>query len=455
MIELKKIRVKNFKCFSEEVELGLGKLTLLTGANSTGKSSLMYSVLGALQSPRFPYEYSANGRYVNMGNFSEMVFHHEKSLPIEIAFSLVENGATYDVETIWINGETNDQAALYKYSVHSTDFDFCISQNREGEDNDYYLSLDYRPKHDDAQRGFIFDLLLDDLRQIADYYKSENQSEEFLKEILAGYDQRTTVENVLFKFDAKGGSCPDNPRASFAFSIVNRLVVDAIHHYQDKMNFISSYRLPAERIYLEESLENGKIQASGKGFVNQLLHWRENDRQYYETLKGVLRTMGVLYDIEPERIGGGQFRVGVTIHKSGPTALLSDVGFGISQLLPVIVGDIELGKESTLFAAQPEIHLHPNAQANYADYLVDQINNGKNYIIETHSEYILNRLRLAIVKGELKEDDIRVYYLSQEFDSTKIFPVQFTKNGQIMGAPNDFFETYMMDVMNIAMEAVE
>lgn len=455
MIELKKIKVKNFKCFSEEVELGLSKLTLLTGANSTGKSSLMYSVLGALQSSRFPLEYSANGRFVNMGNYKEMVFGHDNTLPIEISFSLLENGVPFDIETVWINGEMNDQAALYNFSAHSIDFDFSIIKNSEGHEDEYTLSLDYRPKQGDDKNGFLLNLLLDDMRQIADYYKSENQSEDFFKEIIESYHKRTTVKNVLLKYNGKSGSCPDNPRATFAFSIVSKLVIDAIHHYQDRMNFISSYRLPAERIYLEESLENGKIQASGKGFVNQLLRWRESDRQYYETLIGVMRTMGILYDIEPERVGGGQFRVGVTIHKSGPKALLSDVGFGISQLLPVIVGDIELGKESTLFAAQPEIHLHPNAQANYADYLVGQVNKGKNYIIETHSEYILNRLRLAIVKGQLKEDDIRVYYLSQELDSTKLFPVQFTKSGQILGAPKDFFETYMMDVMNIAMEAVE
>jgi predicted ATPase len=165
--------------------------------------------------------------------------------------------------------------------------------------------------------------------------------------------------------------------------------------------------------------------------------------------------MKVLYDIEPERIGGGQFKVDVTIHKDGPKALLCDVGFGISQMLPIIVGDIELGKESTLFSAQPEIHLHPNAQANYADYLVGQIAQNKNYIVETHSEYLLNRIRLAIVKGQLKEEDVRVYYLSQERDATKLCPVVFSKNGQIVGAPSDFFETYMIDVMNIAMEAVE
>lgn len=80
MIHLKKIKLGNFKCFSDETNLEFGKLTLLTGANSTGKSSLVYGVLGALQSPRFPYEFSANGRYINLGNFSEMVYAHDKTL---------------------------------------------------------------------------------------------------------------------------------------------------------------------------------------------------------------------------------------------------------------------------------------------------------------------------------------------------------------------------------------
>jgi predicted ATPase len=249
-------------------------------------------------------------------------------------------------------------------------------------------------------------------------------------------------------------SCYDDVQALIAYSQVSEIIRQRIKSYKSRMNFISSYRLAGERIYLEEDLENSKIQASGKGFVNQLLHWRESNRERYESLVSAMRSVGVLYDIEPERIDGGQFRVRVTVHKEGPLASLSDVGFGISQLLPVIVGDIELGEGSTLFTAQPEIHLHPNAQANYADYMIGQLNHGKNYVVETHSEYLLNRIRLAIVKGILKEEDVRIYYLSQEKDSTKIYPVQFTKTGQITGAPKDFFETYMIDVMNIAMEAV-
>ena len=108
MIKLDKIKLGNFKCFSEELNLELGKLTLLTGANSTGKSSLMYGVLGALQSPRFPFEFSANGRYVNMGNFSEMVYNHQETLPMTVGFTLVENNMSVDIKTTWINSDISE-----------------------------------------------------------------------------------------------------------------------------------------------------------------------------------------------------------------------------------------------------------------------------------------------------------------------------------------------------------
>lgn len=453
MIQLKHIKLGNFKCFSDELDLELGKLTLLTGANSTGKSSLMYGVLGALQSPRFPYEFSANGRYVNMGNFSEMVYGHEKALPITVGFTLVENDSPIEVKTLWIN-DKSEQAVLKEYEAHSQGFDFNIRRKEGGESSDFLLSMDYRPQAGQNHDLHGLELLLTDIYRTAELFKIFQKGDNLADEFLAGYKEQTTVNDILLKVGESGAICPDNLKATVAFGLVNRKIVDLIRRYQEKMNFISSYRLPGERIYLEESLENGKIHASGKGFVNQLLKWRENNRKYYESLIAALRLMGILYDIEPERIGSGQFKIGVTIHKDGPTALLTDVGFGISQLLPVIVGDIELGDGSTLFAAQPEIHLHPNAQASYADYLIRQLDNKNNYVVETHSEYLLNRVRLAIVKGKLKEEDIRVYYLSQERDSSRIYPIRFTRGGQIIGAPKDFFETYMLDVMDIAMEAV-
>lgn len=455
MIRLKNIRLGNFKCFSEEVELEFGKITMLTGANSTGKSSLIYSILGALQSPRFPYEYSANGRYVNMGNFSEIVYRHNKSLPMTVGFTLSENDYDVGIKTTWVNSDVSEQPFLKEYKAHSDNYDFLVKRNENSDGTDFLLTMDYRPDGAIAKTAHGLELFMTDVYRVAELFKSFHKEDDISNDFMAGYKERTTVNDISLKLDENRVICPDNLRATVAFGLINRQIIDLISRYQNKMNFISSYRLPGERTYLEESLENGKIHASGKGFVNQLLLWRESNRKYYETLKESMRSMGVLYDIEPERIGSGQFKVGVTVHKDGPSALLTDVGFGVSQLLPVVVGDIELGEESTLFTAQPEIHLHPNAQANYADHLIGQLEKKKNYVVETHSEYLLNRIRLAIVKGKLQEEDIRVYYLSQEKDASKLYTVRFTKSGQIIGAPQEFFDTYMLDVMDIAMEAVE
>ena len=77
MVYLQDIKLENFKCFEETRTLNFGKITLLTGANSTGKSSMMYSILGALQGKDFPLSYSPNGCYVQMGNLIEMLYKHD------------------------------------------------------------------------------------------------------------------------------------------------------------------------------------------------------------------------------------------------------------------------------------------------------------------------------------------------------------------------------------------
>lgn len=130
------------------------------------------------------------------------------------------------------------------------------------------------------------------------------------------------------------------------------------------------------------------------------------------------------------------------------------MGFGVSQFLPVLVADLQMGKGSTLAVSQPEIHLHPSVQANLANYFSEQsAKMQKRYILETHSEYLINRFRLLVVKGELKEEDVAVYYLGPGTARPTCHTVRFRRNGQIEGAPEDFFSTYMMDAKDIAMSA--
>jgi predicted ATPase len=184
--------------------------------------------------------------------------------------------------------------------------------------------------------------------------------------------------------------------------------------------------------------------------------WEAKDKDKFNELISILKELNLLESIKSKRFGGGRYEIAVQVKENGVDSSLSDVGFGISQFLPIIVADLQLSGRSTLYIAQPEIHLHPSVQSAFGDYLVKQINSqSKNYVIETHSEYLLNRIRLAIVKGEIEEDEVKVYFTDDSTNKSVLHEIQFNKQGQILNAPNNFFKTYMMDVMEIAINAAE
>jgi predicted ATP-dependent endonuclease of OLD family len=219
-------------------------------------------------------------------------------------------------------------------------------------------------------------------------------------------------------------------------------------------NFISSFRLQPDRTYYQ-SLASNKVDKFGGGYIDQILDWNDNQSEELLNLAFILKSLKILYDIKPHRLSGGRFEIKVKVKSRSKWESLADVGFGISQFLPIIVADLQLSDNSTLIMSQPEIHLHPSVQANLGDYLVKQVKErNKNYIVETHSEYLLNRMRLLIVKGEIQPEDVAVYYFENSIkDGSVAHRIEFTKDGRILNAPKGFFETYMIDTMDIALNA--
>ncbi len=217
---------------------------------------------------------------------------------------------------------------------------------------------------------------------------------------------------------------------------------------------MSAYRLHPERTYLQNGTYTVKIGKFGEHHTNQILLWEANKSLEYQQLVNNLRGIGLVNNVQSNQLSGGRYELLINSKKGGITASLNDVGFGISQFLPIAVADVQMGKDSTLLVEQPEIHLHPEIQANLANYFTRQANeNNKNYLIETHSEYLLNRFRALIVKGELKEEDIAIYYIQNDGQKATVHDLKFTTDGQIHNAPEDFFKTYMIDVMDIALNA--
>lgn len=452
MIQIKSVKLENFKCFENTPQLDFGRITLITGANSAGKSTLMYSVLGLLQSDNFPFQFTTNGKYVEMGSFLDMVYRHDENRDVIIHLNIEKNGIPYEIKTILSKPEHGTQPVVSGFACSTDYFDISLSRHLENGTVNFLMDLRYNSALNDSAKKNS-DSFVENFKNVVPQEGLKPGELEEIMNVLRSWIKPINTTGVKV-IETDKGLMTDDRNVSVAMSMVLSDISELFKTLNVNLNFVTSFRTPASRTYLETTLKDGKVKSSGEGFVMELLNWRDKDRKKYEGIIKQLRKLGILYDIEPKRLDGGNFQVDVKVRKDGVFANLSDVGFGVSQVLPVVVADMELGDESTLMAAQPEIHLHPSVQANLGDFYIHQINSSKkNYVVETHSEYLLNRLRLEIAKGSLSTDDIRVYYINQFDEKTGVHQIKFLKNGQIEGAPEDFFETYMMDVMNLAMVA--
>jgi len=408
-MRIERLALKNFKCF-KEVDVSFSKITLLTGENSSGKSSLIYGILVPLQSinfnndKSFPLYLSLNGRYINTGGFEEVSFSHnlKSSLGIELDLHFS------DIESHYL----------------STSWCFDISSKSP--------KLNYSKI---VNRTCRTEIKLEGL-----YY---NINSNFTNK----EDSKNDLINVKVRYI-------DRLEHYYEYGFIDYYSIELYQDLDNAFNFISSFRLHPDRTYYQ-SITSNKVDRFGGGYIDQVLDWNDRQSEELYELVSILRDLKMIYDIKPHRLSGGRFEIKVKVKSKSKWESLADVGFGISQFLPIIVADLQLEDNSTLIMSQPEIHLHPSVQANLGNYLVKQVKErSKNYIVETHSEYLLNRMRLLIVKGEIQPEDVAVYYFENSIKNGSIaHRIEFTKDGQILNAPKGFFETYMIDTMDIALNA--
>jgi predicted ATPase len=165
------------------------------------------------------------------------------------------------------------------------------------------------------------------------------------------------------------------------------------------------------------------------------------------------RFLTLAENLHPIKLRDGLIQLQVKIEKKSPLASIMDVGFGVSQILPILVADVALEKSGTLLVSQPELHLHPSAQAKLANHFISRFkSNERKYIIETHSEYLLNRFRLLVAKGEISPEEIVIYHMTPQNGSFIPIRIMILKDGRLEGAPQNYFDTYRTDVLDLAIE---
>lgn len=446
---IERIKLKNFKCF-KEVDLRLAPITILTGANSSGKSSLLYGILAVFQSSGFPFSLSPNGKYVEMGDFAELCFGHDRNSEVGIDIDLVpQHDKVQAYRTTWIEDPTSKMPVLKTLYFKSDYYELNIQRNKK-----YTLHLNLDSERFIGSSDYkILMATTNILDEIGKFVKAKSNASDNLGQFRKALQETKQAMDIEFSsLEDLDDKLRDVKNAvTFMLKAQASRIVDLIG---GDLNFISSFRVQPERTYYQKVKWGDSIARYGENYIDQIFDWKNRQTSEYKELVGTLRELELLYWLTIRRFRGGRFEPRVAIKRGGVWCSLADAGFGISQLLPILVADLQLGQSSTLLVAQPEIHLHPSVQSSLSDYFINGVTKKKKrYVIETHSEYLLNRLRSAIVKGRIEPKDIKVYYFENTEDGSVKYEVKFNKKGQIENAPKGFFDTYLMDVMDIALNA--
>lgn len=431
---MKSVRVKNFRCFHDEQRVPLAPLTLLVGDNSTGKTSFMgfiHAMNGIMEG--WPLS-RLWGSPFHFGSFEQVVFDIGKEFlgedridlgfefelsdrrRLQCDFVIKARGSAPDltfvrfgVADIWVtmdSGTFKDEDGVGSIAVEvqgennkPAEFSFVLS-------NLWGLRLLERVR-------FILDALVDDRFVIT------TNTDQFSDEVERRVREfRKSIMSLAHFRSYAGAPIRSKPRRTY----------DLIPSDQDA---------EGEHImaYLAELSRNNK----------------EEWLSFKEYLQGFGKLSGLFDEIVIENYGGGPddpFQVYVRVHKAGTTDKLRnmiDVGYGVNQIIPVVAELRRLSDTTMFLLQQPEIHLHPIAQAALGSFFCDVASWNQQLIIETHSDHLLDRVRMEVrdKTTKLTSDDVLVLFFERVRSDVKIHPIRFDEDGNVVGAPSSYREFFM------------
>lgn len=517
------ISFENYKAF-EAGALDLRPITIVLGANSTGKSSILQLILLFAQSFQSGDDYAGafklNSKYVSLGEGINILRDHKKNNELCVKF---------DITKIDYSEKQKITSALQEYAFVSDHFGASekmfpeiMSRCEESKGdikalrdifselkNEYEKSIkietkgklkkphklqSFLKKEDLSELSDLIDMcansnsttpitgvgyrfFLDEkteaihVKEVTVYsnnailisysnrrnngYKAHDlKSDLFEKSIIEknrvtfGRSKKIDGFEITGPVDSKrisflGGNLIASPKSMIEeiFNITNRAIeskfrTGLINHVSPLRGFPQRYYM-IDQSYTRESLNTKE----GDSLADAL----KRNPEIKRNVNTWLNTFNLAVDVEALK----DIIHSIKINQNDLHLDLTDVGFGISQVLPVIVQGFLSKPSSITIIEQPEIHLHPKMQAELADLFIDIVKQSeKVLLIETHSEALLKRLRRRISEGSIPAKDVAIYFVSGKSQGKKgaIRKIEVEEKGAFEW-PKDFTETEIEDTI--------
>jgi len=190
-----------------------------------------------------------------------------------------------------------------------------------------------------------------------------------------------------------------------------------------------------QKIEFERAFENRNVKERKQKFVkDQLNDWLD------ELLDGIR----VKVTANPDTLSA-QILLENNYTVNEPT-LATNLGFGVSYLLPIVVNALIAKKGAFLIIENPEAHLHPGAQSKLGKFLAQIASTGVYVVVETHSDHIISGIQIAVAENEIKADDINInYFFSSKKNQPEVKPISISDGGELSEWPKGFFDQTQID----------
>lgn len=221
------------------------------------------------------------------------------------------------------------------------------------------------------------------------------------------------------------------------------------------VQYIGAFREMPLRLYPFSGERPSGLGPTGSGATDMLVadYFRRGTRkqELSSRVRDWLSSAEISDELEIRALGDRHYEVRLRHPKTHELENLRDVGFGISQVLPVLVGAYSAEQNSLFIVEEPEIHLHPRAQAALGDLFLDLYRRKIQCIVETHSEHLIMRLQRHVASGDIPPHDLGVNYVTATAQRKKIVRLPLNEDG-IFGKkwPEGFFEERMEEALELA-----
>jgi len=417
------IRIRNFKSLKDSGRIDIRPLTILVGPNNSGKSSVLQALMLLKQSVESAGTdpIILHGKYMNFGSFEEIIFNQNIKNNLNI---------TIEVERYPPLFYHYAKTTIKRMTARRITVDFSVGF--------------------DEKKGLIY------LKKSEIYIPKGNVR--FTIRRINGNDE----------YELYARSLGEKKRVSFHKKVVPIKFYDSLfvsYRYMDDLKtdlyatlksisprieqsfqsiyYIGPLRDYPQRIYQQSEERPTDVGLRGEKTADVLWdsHIRQKQLQILDKVNKWFRKMDINIEINLRVIGkGGYFVLEGINTETGLSVNLSDVGFGISQILPVLVSALYSPSNSIVLIEQPEIHLHPKVQSSLGDFLSNVCISGKKIIVETHSEHLINRVLRNIAEEKIDRDYVAIYYCNLKEGVTHIQELKINKYGQIENWPPGFFE---------------